>query len=940
MTDVDLRLWERKIEAFLFTPPSRCLNLEGTKSLAQNLIATALGYLSKDKDTYVIPREIEEANEIAAGSDVPAFIDKVASNIFFNNPQITHPLSGEVYELSIKETLQQLDLQEFESIIIDAVKEIREEIANSQEKYKKDGLHKRLFLALWRRLPDVIREKERFLANVLDILPFDPRVPSHTVWEHMSVASAIAGAKEPTLLIFTLGSAQSFISTARRTQDFWAGSFLLSNLIWEAIKEIAENCGPDAVLFPSLREQPLVDSWLYSKGIAANPNAKTKHEFLDISANTRQIASFPNIFTAIVPSKDAETLVKKVEGRLEKYWQKVVCAVQVKVENLISECLGREGEDFVKDLVKEWEPIWKRQREAFFDQLGVFWVVCPWGNAASAAAEAYSSLFEGKKDNQYVYFTKTANHLNPQSPNIGTAYPFFSYIAASSLKSRKLLRDFKSSDETGWKCSLCGLREVLYPSLDTLRKLFINEKNKSQESLIKLFWEFLSQLKRKDSFGKTDEEDKFRLQGHIRRGERLCSICLTKRLALGAYFHEHLALEPTRVFPSTSTLATAAFKEDLINNLNDIKVELKNYVEQIKAFLEKNDIFHPSSSLPKLKKALAHISDPEDKKTVTNFLKIDGEWLYEESFNIDKIIYEYPKAIEKKDVIEKSLIETHKSLKALLKKSEKLNLVPPSRYYAIISMDGDKTSQWLSGYNAPSLQSMLHKDSKETVDPILEEENWFFKAKPIKRVLGASLHLSLSTILKHFAIDIVPEIVENQNLGKLVYAGGDDVIALVSTRDMLNVMQQLKALFQGENLNNPLPNIKTANGFAEINLEGGNRRLFPLAGASHKLDESEELFHSLTISAGVAIMHESTPLAQAIDESLKQAMKKKAKEELGRDAFAINLCKRAGGLVSFGMKWKETKEASSSQEVIELLKELVEHIRTDELSAKLKRYTL
>ena len=47
---------------------------------------------------------------------------------------------------------------------------------------------------------------------------------------------------------FTLGPVQNFVSQARRTRDFWAGSFLLSWLSAVAIKAVIQQGG--TIIFP------------------------------------------------------------------------------------------------------------------------------------------------------------------------------------------------------------------------------------------------------------------------------------------------------------------------------------------------------------------------------------------------------------------------------------------------------------------------------------------------------------------------------------------------------------------------------------------------------------------------------------------------------------------------------------------------------------------
>lgn len=60
---------------------------------------------------------------------------------------------------------------------------------------------------------------------------------------------------------FTLGPVQSFVAQARRTRDFWAGSFILSWLSAVAVREVIAQCGSaDAVQFP--KPEPDFLAWL------------------------------------------------------------------------------------------------------------------------------------------------------------------------------------------------------------------------------------------------------------------------------------------------------------------------------------------------------------------------------------------------------------------------------------------------------------------------------------------------------------------------------------------------------------------------------------------------------------------------------------------------------------------------------------------------------
>lgn len=49
---------------------------------------------------------------------------------------------------------------------------------------------------------------------------------------------------------FTLGPVQGFVAQARRTRDFWAGSFILSWLSAVAMREVQKQAGADSIAFP------------------------------------------------------------------------------------------------------------------------------------------------------------------------------------------------------------------------------------------------------------------------------------------------------------------------------------------------------------------------------------------------------------------------------------------------------------------------------------------------------------------------------------------------------------------------------------------------------------------------------------------------------------------------------------------------------------------
>jgi CRISPR-associated protein Cmr2 len=120
----------------------------------------------------------------------------------------------------------------------------------------------------------------------------------------------------------------------------------------------------------------------------------------------------------------------------------------------------------------------------------------------------------------------------------------------------------------------------------------------------------------------------------------------------------------------------------------------------------------------------------------------------------------------------------------------------------------------------------------------------------------AEKHRRLSQQLARFA-DEARQIVERNNFGSLVYAGGDDVLAFVPLHTVLGCAWQLADTF-GEILN----------GF------------------------TEEHGKSPTLSVGIAVAHHVEPLSDAL--TLVREAEKKAKSVPNKNALAVVVSKRSG----------------------------------------------
>ena len=139
---------------------------------------------------------------------------------------------------------------------------------------------------------------------------------------------------------FTLGPVQGFVSQARRTRDFWAGSFILSWLSAVAIKSVEHQKGK--IQFPHANESYM--NWLEGKGAGKPPTQ----------------GGIPNRFKGLVAEVDPNNFDPKVvEKAVKEAWNELANKVW-------------EGDLGHLSPSSETAQIWDRQIANFWD---ISWVI-------------------------------------------------------------------------------------------------------------------------------------------------------------------------------------------------------------------------------------------------------------------------------------------------------------------------------------------------------------------------------------------------------------------------------------------------------------------------------------------------------------------------------------------------------------------------------------
>lgn len=741
----------------------------------------------------------------------------------WNGATIVHPLTGGSYPL------HGMGVAEW----VVAAKYIGRKAEDIRRRHPDST--KTQFLALWRLLaeppdageiPDAVRRWWR-------LLPADPRTPAALLWEHQSLVSALAGTAtpngtlKPALLQFNIADTQAFVTRARRTQDLWAGSYLLSFLCWQLLKHFADTYGPDCIIQPLLRGQPLADLWLreeQSLGEVLDPGAGMGGR--GAAGESRLlIANIPNIFTVLLPEDQVKSAVDAACEKMLIKWREISSAVRETFRKA-AQCTGQPWQGC--------DEIWERQQSGFLKD-NLFWAAVP----LPAGPLTPTGLTEWQTRNG-PFLVQTGRDVyasihgsladNPDGATGGLLYGLCSQLTARLLSDRKRTRDFEQVDEPGQKCSLSGALQAVYPTPLT---------SGSDLRVARDWWQSLAQF---DGRG-FKNGGQINMAGHIRRADRLCAIQATKRLMVQSYFENHHIGEPKMAdhqFPSTAGIANARFIASVLMQAAqepNVQSAKDGYAQAVKTLLGK--YYYKSAQLPIWSKATEDVTD--------EFSQIDAECLYEEFYDRGSLEREFGEGLTSSPGFVAHLADAKSARNALM---QALNGCAgrPSRYYAIIAMDGDSMGDWISG-------------KKSNVSP------------------GPALHLTLTSALSGFALKDARRIVETTHAGKLIYAGGDDVLALVPVSDLLPVMDALYRAYRGQEPGEDVPD-----GFVE---RDGIREM--------RMGEA-------TLSAGVVIVHEATPLSYAVEQA--REAEHDAKGRGGRDAFAVRLLKRSGAPVEIGAKWR------------------------------------
>ncbi|MCG9890115.1 MAG: hypothetical protein MH252_03425 [Thermosynechococcaceae cyanobacterium MS004] len=791
--------------------------------------------------------------------------------------EIRHPISGQRRTLTA--TSPSISIEE-------KVREVWAKIGKNHDLSDSERL-KRLFWWCWRYLPEHLSQAEG--AQEWLLLPKHGFLPDSSLHGYGSTVSALTGAlfpegcgkgepKTPYLLILTFSPIQEFIKASRKFLDFWAGSYLLHYLSAKLCWHVAEKLGPDAIITPSLWGQDIIDAFLSVKYRDLYEGQKTPGEkFAQAQSSSRlSTAGFPNVITVLCHDrKSALELGEELHEQLIKIWEKDIShkvRANIKegvvdflqnpknssvLEGLLSEFqdsnLATELEQFKQGGCWEWNALWDAQIKHTWE---CYFAAVPLGDPDRAQPLERSKQardFQGWVEAQNaiakprIDLPQEAERAIYETLNVGTWWGSCQGRLGQAIQAIKNTRTWQIPTSPGERSSLSGQFSALHPRF-VYRPEFQNGRGVAPASL-RLFWRLMAEV----------------FPGVFNGTEKLNAIELTKRLAWkrGGIASELGIVEEATPdnaeirkedyeqlirFPNASSVAAAAFAQENPQKVVDYWKTLSKLIGDSQG-LSRNKFelaTHRPFQVPKADRAL----EPFIGRTAGyNGVMFSAKWLAE--------------AMEVKD---KETLITLRQLVDQAHQKHGFGSESPHDWWVLILGDGDSMGQYVNGMKLEPYGKYIVED---LVDPSIRAvKGWTELLERTRKRMGPATHVSLNRALLDFSNRLVPYLTEERYCGRVIYSGGDDVLAALPLAEVPDYLLSLRAAWCGGT--DPNQEFISEGDYwaSKEPIEGiPNRPLFTMGKQAR-------------MSLGIVVAHKSVPLPTVL-EALWTAEGDRAKKMLG-----------------------------------------------------------
>jgi len=858
--------WQAKIWGLLHDPVFKPLLTDKSGSGAWKKLAVMQELQNNQK----LLDYLGNADTIAAASDRMTISkdDSIQVNYGQGHPglEISHLLSG------AKQQWQIADRND----LIDKEAELFPQFICEETDAKK------VFWWLWRCLPTAAcKASNDENKTSLLLMPADTRIPDTSLWSHTSMTAALAGAaigyettleefnaipqeklyyhyhSHPHLVTFSFAPVQDLIKSSRKMRDFWAGSWILHYLSAKVSWELARLYGPDSLLYPSLFHQPLIDQWLLTE----YPEFK---EWIKAPAPESLLtAGFPNVIVLVLPAGKVNSAMQTATQYLKKTWRDLGKQVfdELKENRHWTRGLLLEANSWHGWLDAQWQIYWtglpigklnssfKQKNNEYFNQ----WVAkqnqtYSLQNPAPESAVADNN----RRANIGLFQRAELDVLSKYAPNIGSWWGYIFDATRVSLNSIKNARNWEIPTVFSTRSTISGLGAAVHDRPKDWGK----EGNIPTEGEVQKFW--------KQSAGLFDGRERLNATEVIKRGlhQVLPNLLNPDRKKLENYpdLLKQLKLDKAQLaiaYPDLSAgvagyLRTSEAKDRDKPHRDKIKAK-EYYITACQDILTKYQL--NESHRDDYKWGIPWVEKDEANVDLSQYHPrlLNAGWLVEDIPNIST---------------DKELRDARQDLHDTINQFYRKN--NPTDWYVLAAGDGDGMSEWLKGVKLKNYAKYVAPAVNERASVEME------KFLQVRKRMGPATHNALSRALLDFSNQLVPYLTETRYAGRLIYGGGDDVLAYTNLWEWDNWLWDLRNCFQG--CTDPQgefqhqgdywqwkdPHTKPANITA--------RPLFTMGSEA-------------TISFGIVIAHQSVPLAIAL-ENLWEA-EEKAKEHRSKSRVEI-----------------------------------------------------
>lgn len=430
------------------------------------------------------------------------------------------------------------------------------------------------------------------------------------------------------------------------------------------------------------------------------------------------------------------------------------------------------------------------------------------------------------------------------------------------LASAKLAPRRTRKPQAGEKCPLCGEHEVLH-DFDMAGKTAAREYS----AAVRRFWDGL-----RERMNPADSRTQ------IGKNERLCAICTIKRFlpqimkrSVSVSELLHGVFAKAERFPSTTEVAADRYLRDLDAALELDGAERNRLIDALHSFELEDE-------------------DQDPSRGVKEIMRRGAE--------------------------------------------KKVRYGNRDKYYALLLMDGDRMGDLINGETiGAAWEDVLHPDLKTRFGSVE-----FARSSPLRkevlskgtkkhllksaRTINPSIHAVISDSLNSFARFAVAPVIKKAG-GRLIYAGGDDVCAVVPLTGVLDAAREISRAYTMAFVGYG----KDGAGLIDtIGLDAGKIGLH--------LGHSE----GISISGAIVIAHHKTPLREVMRDA-HAVLDGIAKKRAGRNALAIRLKKRSGGDRDVCFKWDKENPFLANETLLDSFRMVMAGI-TDEAASSRLMYRL